>query len=168
MRGRCQPCPVAQHIFPLLPVFPVFSFCPIFAFPRVFFGLSRETELMEQIYIKRECISLAYLTWSAKPTKGHLTLGRPRILSTRLLFCSPNPALKAWRVPGEPLVFSLYWKPEEAGSETSKGKLWWQRRSSEGVQTSRQKPKLPLQPSNLGSHHPVSPHSGRGFPLEII
>jgi hypothetical protein len=37
-------------------------------------------------------------------------------------FNSPVVALRAWRIPGELLISSLCWHPEESGSYTSKGR----------------------------------------------
>lgn len=46
--------------------------------------------------------------------KGSCSVHKDECLS------NPNPVLKAWKVPGELLVFSLNWKLEEAGSKVSK------------------------------------------------
>lgn len=60
------------------------------------------------------------MLWFLLSSDGCLPLKRYRIGSHSVhkagCFASSSLVLMAWRILGEPLVFSLLWKPEESGS----------------------------------------------------
>jgi hypothetical protein len=62
-----------------------------------------------------------------------------------LYVSSSNLVMKAWKIPGEQLIFHLYWKSKEAGSNISKGmhqyQQWNRYICQQGCGQKRQKPK---------------------------